>query len=147
MDHEEPRQRSFLLRHTQVLIVLSPLGCTRVTGQRLRLTSPHLLIRRKLLQANSGVIAIWEGKLELVHYSLLDDDNMHGCEFNTVYRYPSRSGIFTSQLSAGTFRKNAEMLMLSTEMVQYSKIEIQSPADTPINTCYYFEQYDISILM
>lgn len=82
---------SFLFRHTQVLIVLSLLGATRETGQRLSLISPPLLVRRKVLQANSGVTAPCRARqtVELkciqavVHYRLINDD-MCRCEFNTV---------------------------------------------------------------
>lgn len=82
---------SFLFCHTQVLIVLSLLGAARETGLRLSLTSPPLLVRRKVLQANRGVLApcrgretVEYGSQAVVHCRLLNDDNMHGSEFNTI---------------------------------------------------------------
>lgn len=83
---------SFLLRHTQVLIVLSLLGATRETGQRLSLTSPPLLVRRKVLQANSESrlpvaeeeTVEFKGSQAVVHHRSLNDDNMHGSESNTI---------------------------------------------------------------
>lgn len=94
MGHEAlgASRSSFLLQHTQVLIVPRPLGATRKTGQRLSLTSPPLLVRRKVLQASSGVTAPFRGRetvdlkgsQAVVHYRLLIDDNLHGCEFNPI---------------------------------------------------------------
>lgn len=89
---------SFLLRHTQVLIVQSPLGATREWGQRLSLTSLPLL---NVLQTNRGVTAPCRGsgggvefkaKQAFLHCKVLNDE----CEFNTVYSCIRRSGIFSS---------------------------------------------------